>query len=68
MICNACSAKGAQRDKAKCKLRSFMSESLSLEAHEEDNKTVGMGFKVIFPCLKAAGYGGCDELRSKLAD
>ena len=42
---------GAGRDKAKCKLESLVVGKMPLEVRGEDNETVVMGFKVIFPCL-----------------
>jgi len=43
---------GAERDEARCKLRSLFVGSISLEAHEEDIQTITMGLKAIFPYLK----------------
>jgi len=50
---------GAERDEAKCKLRSLSVGSIPLEVCKEDTQTIVLGLKTIFPYLTDLdGYDG----------
>lgn len=49
---------GTGREKAKCKVLVFSVGNFSTTLCKEDIKTLGIGFKAIFPCLRQIRYIG----------
>ena len=48
---------GAERDRAKCKLRRLLVGCMPLDVYGKDIRIVALGFKVVFPHL--TGFEGC---------